>query len=596
MTGAAIAAPRSHAGIRLVGRFGSRRLPLVLWIALWTAAVAAEILALLPLIRSPESAGHPVYTILRLVGGSFAVCGLIAWHRRPDNRSGLLMTATGFAFFVTPLLSQLAAPVAQTLGYLLPDLWLLFFVLLMLTFLTGGRLRTKVDLAIVGVLAVTLLVLPAVRLLFHDIDGNLLLIQGNPPFVSAVEAIQRVLFAAAALAAVVVVTIRFVAASGPGRRALLPSIAGAACLVLFVALILRDLVLGFRLGVVGPLDWAVAISIITVPAVFLAGLLRSRLARGGLAELFRRLRDIPADELQPALARAIGDPAMVIAFRQPDATYVDAGGAPVVLPGPDDSRSVTPVERDGTPVAALVYDRSLDDDPELVEAVGAAAMIALENRHLQEEGQARLTELRASRERIVAAGDAERRRIERNLHDGAQQRLVLLAMQLSEIQSRIRADPSGAEQLVTSASDELAQSLTELRELASGIHPSSLDHGLDVALEALCLRSAVPTTVSVEPGPRLPEPVAFAAYFVTSEALTNIAKYARATSASVDVTRRNGSLVVTIADDGVGGADPAGGTGLRGLNDRVEALGGTLRVGDRPTGGTVVAAELPLDR
>jgi signal transduction histidine kinase len=596
MAGAANAAPRNHAGIRLVGRFGSRRLPLALWIALWTAAVAAEILALLPLIRSPESAGHPVYTILRLVGGSFAVCGLIAWHRRPDNRSGLLMTATGFAFFVTPLLSQVAAPVAQTLGYLLPDLWLLFFVLLMLTFLTGGRLRTKVDLAIVGVVAVTLLVLPAVRLLFHDIDGNLLFIQSNPPFVSAVEAIQRVLFAAAALAAVVVVTIRFVAASGPGRRALLPSIAGAACLVLFVSLILRDLVLGFRLGVVGPLDWAVAISIITVPAVFLAGLLRSRLARGGLTELFRRLRDIPADELQPALARAIGDPAMVIAFRQPDATYVDAGGAPVVLPGPDDPRSVTPVERDGTQVAALVYDRSLDDDPELVEAVGAAAMIALENRHLQEEGQARLTELRASRERIVAAGDAERRRIERNLHDGAQQRLVLLAMRLSEIQSRIRADPSGAELLVTSASDELAQSLTELRELASGIHPSSLDHGLDVALEALCLRSAVPTTVSVEPGPRLPEPVAFAAYFVTSEALTNIAKYARATSASVDVTRRNGSLAVTITDDGVGGADPAGGTGLRGLNDRVEALGGTLRVGDRPTGGAVVAAELPLDR
>jgi signal transduction histidine kinase len=333
-----------------------------------------------------------------------------------------------------------------------------------------------------------------------------------------------------------------------------------------------------------------------VPAVFLIGLLRSRLARGGLADLFRRLRDMPAGELQPSLARAIGDPAMVIGYRQPDDTYVDAGGAPVVLPGPDDPRSVTPIERDGAPVAALVYDRSLDDDPELVEAVGAAATIALENRHLQEVGQARLTELRASRERIVAAGDAERRRIERNLHDGAQQRLVLLAMRLSEIQSRIRADPSGAEQLVTSASDELAQSLTELRELASDIHPSSLDHGLDVALEALGLRSAVPTSESVEPGPRLPEPVAFAAYFVTSEALTNIAKYARATSASVDVTRRDGNLVVTIADDGIGGADPAGGSGLRGLADRVDALGGTLHVGDRPAGGTLVAAELPLDR
>jgi signal transduction histidine kinase len=210
------------------------------------------------------------------------------------------------------------------------------------------------------------------------------------------------------------------------------------CLLLFVSVVLRDLVLGFRLGVVGPLDWAVSISIITVPTVFLIGLLRSRLARGGLTDLFRRLRDLPADELQPALARAIGDPAMAVAYRQPDDTYVDAAGAPVVLPEPGDLRSVTPIERDGAPVAALVYDRSLDDDPELVEAVGAAATIALENRRLQQEGQARLTELRASRERIVAAGDAERRRIERNLHDGAQQRLVLLAMRLSEIQSRIR--------------------------------------------------------------------------------------------------------------------------------------------------------------
>ena len=592
MTGAAPAAPR----ISLAERFSARRLPLALWITLWTAAAAAEILALLPLIRSPESAGHPVYTILRLVGGSFAVCGLIAWHRRPDNRSGLLMTATGFAFFVTPLLSQLATPVAQTLGYLLPDLWLLFFVMLMLTFLTGGRLRTKVDLAIVGVMAVAILILPALRLMFLEVDGNLLDIQPNERVESAVAATQRALVVAAALATAVVIAIRFAAASGPGRRALLPSITGAACLLLFVSLILRDLILGFRLGVVSALDWAVSISIVTVPAVFLIGLLRSRLARGGLTDLFRRLRDMPAGELQPALARAIGDPAMVIGYRQPDDTYVDAAGAPVVLPGPGDPRAVTPIERDGAPIAALVYDRSLDDDPELVEAVGAAATIALENRHLQEVGQARLTELRASRERIVAAGDAERRRIERNLHDGAQQRLVLLAMRLSQIQSRIRADPSGAEELVTSASGELAASLTELRELASGIHPSSLDHGLDVALEALGMRSAVPTSVSVEPGPRLPEPVAFAAYFVTSEALTNIAKYARATSASVDVTRRDGNLVVTIADDGIGGADPAGGSGLRGLADRVDALGGTLHVGDRPAGGTLVAAELPLER
>ena len=146
-------------------------------------------------------------------------------------------------------------------------------------------------------------------------------------------------------------------------------------------------------------------------------------------------------------------------------------------------------------VAALIYDRSLDDDPELVEAVAGAAAIALENQQLHAEAENRLAEVRASRERVISAGDAERRRIERNLHDGAQQRLVTLALQLSVIGRRIRDDPSDAERLVTSASDELAQSLEELRELARGIHPAALDQGLDVALEALARRSEVPTTV-----------------------------------------------------------------------------------------------------
>ena len=189
------------------------------------------------------------------------------------------------------------------------------------------------------------------------------------------------------------------------------------------------------------------------------------------------------------------------------------------------------------PVAALVYDRSLDDDPELVEAVGGAATIALENRLLHAEADARLAELQASRERIITAADAERRRIERNLHDGAQQRLVTLALQLSLIQRRIRDDPGDAEQLVASASDELARSLAELRELARGIHPAALDQGLEHALDALALRSAVPTELVVEPGPRLPGPVEFAAYFVASEALANVAKYAQASAAIVRVHR-----------------------------------------------------------
>ena len=254
---------------------------------------------------------------------------------------------------------------------------------------------------------------------------------------------------------------------------------------------------------------------------------------------------------------------------------------------------MAPVKRDGELVAALIYDRSLDDDPELVEAVGGAAAIALENQQLHAEAENRLAEVRASRERVISAGDAERRRIERNLHDGAQQRLVTLALQLSLIGRRIRDDPSDAERLVTSASDELAQSLEELRELARGIHPAALDQGLDVALDALARRSEVPTTVSYEPGPRLPEPVAFAAYFVASEALANVAKYAHASAATVSLRRTATGVVVEITDDGVGGADPARGSGLRGLADRVEALDGRLTVSSPPGAGTVITAEMP---
>jgi signal transduction histidine kinase len=245
-------------------------------------------------------------------------------------------------------------------------------------------------------------------------------------------------------------------------------------------------------------------------------------------------------------------------------------------------------------VAALVYDAALDDDPELVDAVCAAAAIALENEALHAESRASLAELRASRERLVAAGDSERRRLERNLHDGAQQRLVALSLQLRLAQGQIRGDPAAAEQMVTAASDELAQSLAELRELARGIHPAVLSYGLAAAVESLAGRSPVPTAVSVELPGRLPEAVELAAYFVASEALTNVAKYAQATKASVRIVRADDVAIVEIADDGVGGADETSGSGLRGLADRVEALGGHLYVTSPPGEGTVVTAELPV--
>jgi signal transduction histidine kinase len=207
----------------------------------------------------------------------------------------------------------------------------------------------------------------------------------------------------------------------------------------------------------------------------------------------------------------------------------------------------------------------------------------------------RVDDLRDARARIIAAADAERRRIERDLHDGAQQRLVALSLTLGMAETRLSADPAAAAPLIAQAREEAKLAVQELRELASGIHPALLsERGLGPALEALAARAPVPTDVEGLPVPRLPPAVESAAYFVTAEALTNVAKYARAETAAVAVAVEHGRFRLTVRDDGAGGADPAAGSGLRGLRDRVEALDGSLEV-DSPAGvGTAVVAEIPL--
>jgi signal transduction histidine kinase len=202
-------------------------------------------------------------------------------------------------------------------------------------------------------------------------------------------------------------------------------------------------------------------------------------------------------------------------------------------------------------------------------------------------------QLAASRARIVQAGDEERRRIERNLHDGAQQRLVALALSLRMAQTAL-ADDARAAGLLAQASSELQLTLEELRELARGIHPAVLsDRGLAATVEALAGRCAVPVDLDL-PEERLPEPVEATAYYLVAESLTNIAKYAEASEASVTVRRDGDSVRVEVRDDGVGGADIERGTGLRGLSDRVEALHGTLRIESPAGGGTLVAAVIPV--
>ena len=213
---------------------------------------------------------------------------------------------------------------------------------------------------------------------------------------------------------------------------------------------------------------------------------------------------------------------------------------------------------------------------------------------LNAELHERLEELAASRARIVTAGDVERRRLERNLHDGAQQRLVALSLSLRLALAKLESDPAAARAILAGAADELARALEELRELARGLHPAVLsDRGLRTAVEMLAGRAPVPIEIAGIPDERLPAPVEAAAYYLIAEALTNVAKYAGASSVLIRVTATDARVVVEVSDDGVGGADAARGSGLRGLTDRVEALGGTLEVSSPAGGGTSLRAEIP---
>jgi signal transduction histidine kinase len=305
-----------------------------------------------------------------------------------------------------------------------------------------------------------------------------------------------------------------------------------------------------------------------------------------------RVRTTPTD-LRAALASALRDESLRLLYWLPQyQNWSDETGDPEQLPAGDD-RVATVIDRDGEPVAALVHDRSLLEERALLDAVTAAAAIALDNGRLRAESHARIEELRGSRARVIEAQQRERQRLERDLHDGAQQRLIALSLDLGRLASRADTDDESRVALAQ-AKKEVAASLSELRAVARGLHPAVLSgHGLAVAVESLAARAVVPVTLDLGLEGRLPETVEVAAYYVVSESLANIGKHARASTASIETCRADGMLVVEVRDDGVGGADTEGGTGLRGLADRVEALGGRLRVWTPAGVGTRVRAELP---
>ncbi len=823
-------------------------------VGLWTLALAAAAGAVALVLASNHRSTPTATAIFSIaVALAFVGAGLVARYRRPENRTGLLMVLVGFAWYLESLV-QANASLPFTLGVTFGFVAWGFFAWLLLAFPTG-RLEDWTSRAIV---VTAFLLVTAARFVwvpFNDLredypgaPENAFLIRHSDAVSIAVETTVQAVGIAIIAATIVVLLRRWRAASPPLRRVLGPVFLTSGVAVFVLALQLA-------LGAVGSTLEEIAFTgslaaLLTVPVAFLLGLVRGRLARAGVSRLLLELDGVRgAGDLRDALSRALGDPSLEVVYWIPEREeFVDAVGTAVPEPLDDGGRAATVVARSGEPVAALLHDVSLLDDRDLVEAVGAAAALALENerrlaeltrsearlralvdalpdlmfrlrrdgtyldveardadlvlpaheligrkvddvlppeaadtimrciarlpagsgvetveytlrldsidRHfeariapitdeevvlivrdisdrkrnelelqrLQDELRARYAELsrerdfirtvvdaapsffclvdgegrvvrfnrtlerasgltddeatrrghfwdlfvvpeeaasvrealfeaccsaspvperehdwksaaggrmtvawsvtrlvddtgeqrflvagiditvrkrheeelRSSRARILEAGAVERRRLERNLHDGAQQRLVSLSLLLSLAKGKVGSDPDGAAALLANAGDELTRALEELRELARGIHPAVLtDRGLEPAVQALVARSPVPATLSEAPDDRFPEAVEAAAYYVVSEALANVAKYAEASEATVRIARDNGFALVEVADDGVGGADPMRGSGLRGLADRVEALDGSLEVESAPGAGTTVRAQIP---
>jgi signal transduction histidine kinase len=579
----------------------SRALAAIALAAVIAGAAAAS------LIASSDHTPSPAAAIVAglVISWSFIGAGLYAWWRRPANRFGALMSAVGFTFMLGALTAS-DHSVVFTIGVLVSSLYVVVFVHMVLAY-PDGRLERAWHAKLLAAGYALTVIGPLPQLLWGftdrmgdscpDCPESALLIETNDTLRDVFNGIASII-GVVLVAVILVVLIRRWRDATPLQR-------GALAPVLWSSIVLLVL-LGASLGsdaagvsrLTDVLGWLSLLVFASVPWVFLIGLVRSRFARAGaVTELLLRLGEAPGTgTLRCRLSEALGDRSLQLVFWLDDKRkWVDSEGHKIELPEADTGRAWTAVELEGRRVGAIVHDLTLCEEPELLGSVAAAAGLAMENERLQAQLRARVEELRASRARIVEAGTSERRRLERNLHDGAQQRLVALSLTLRLAQGKVHADPERANELLAAAQEELTLALGELRELARGIHPAVLsDRGLGAALEALAGRAPIEVDLAEVPGDRLPEAIEAAAYFVVAEALTNVVKYAHASQATVRVMRRNGHAVVEIADDGIGGADPDRGSGLKGLADRVSALDGSMSL-DSPAGaGTRLRAEIPV--
>jgi signal transduction histidine kinase len=573
-------------------------------IGLAVAALLLGVGALVAVINGPHNIHRGAYAALALgIGWGFISTGLYSWKRRPASNIGPLMIAVGFAGLLKALAFS-GDSVIFTIGSLSEVLIYAFLIHLLLSF-PSGRLEGGVDRLLVGVAYFNATVVQLAAFVLNDptkagcpnCPANPLLIDHSQGAAGVINAAQLDIAVAVLGAVVAVLCRRWRDSNASQRRGLAPvfAIGGLTFGLLMTELIVEQADLSST--VADGLTLALFGSLACLPVAFVVGLVRFRVNQAeAISSLVAGLGGSSGRvSLRDALVEALGDPTLELAYWVPSQdAYVDADGQPMRIDPPPKGKIATTIENEGTRVAAILHDADLAQERDLVRAVGAAAALTLENERLDAELRARVDELHTSRARIVTAGYAERRRLERDLHDGAQQRLMALGINLRLARDRIVGDAESAA-LLDSSLDELNEATRELRELARGIHPAALtDRGLTSALNGLAGRSPVQVELVVEtPDERLPSTVESAVYFVVAEALTNVARYAQARTVKVTVVRTNGQVDVHVSDDGVGGADPAQGSGLRGLSDRVAALDGRLDLSSPNGDGTTVRARIP---
>jgi len=515
--------------------------------------------------------------------------GLVLWRLRPDNRTGALLALSGVLWTIGGIRAY-RDPWAFGVGQCFDGSQDLVLAHLLIAYPTGRLGRRSLRVLVTA--GYGLFVLGVVKTATMDMPRqfNAFAVWHAPRVHSALGTIGSVGAGVYATTGIAIIGSRWLRAGTTRRRVLGPVLLAA--LLFAFADAVDQIVLAITGSEPDVVFFPPLVARLVIPLAFLFGLARARLDRVAVGDLVRELDASGAETMQSALARALHDPGLRVGYRLGDRdAFIDSDGRPLALPVDGSDHAVTYVSRNDVQLAAIVHERALLEQPALVEAVSAAVGLALDNERLHAQLRNQLQELRASRTRLVRTADSERRRLERDLHDGAQQRLLALGLALNMLRARVRDDD--AVQLLAEAQEELATAVRELRELARGIHPAILsDQGLAAAARTLATRCAVPVEVTAN-GRRFPPAVETAGYYVIAEALANVIRYSGASRAWIEIGEANGLALIAVGDDGVGGADAGVGTGLAGLADRVGALDGRLVVTSAPGSGTTVRAEIP---